>query len=138
MESKREKRKTYLQIGRHVARLIPGLLLVEFEENLTCRIAVNMGLELLILGAELLKHHFVNSDEIKSFFSQVLDHPGDIEDMVKGGRNEDLLRRAMRMINGDITRHSSKGDVQESAAHGKLTDDSLQSESTRQLDPRLN
>lgn len=111
-----EKRSTYVQLKE----LIKGSALAHTffgrEEPLTCRVKVNIGLELVLTGIEMLKRHGITKAQVAEFLDRLYDNPGDIEGMEKGGPNEAVLRLAMKIINGPIIRHTEFGEVVEEAA----------------------
>lgn len=116
MNSGNEKRSSYVQLkdlikGSALAHTVFGR-----TEPLTCRVMVNIGLELVISGVELLKLHGITKEQVIEFLERLYATPGAIEGMEKGGANESLLRLAMRMINGEIIRHTEHGDVREAAS----------------------
>lgn len=134
-DEKRIGRSTYVQLKEEIKNSAVVAVVLGREENYTCRVAVNVGLELLIAGVELLKMHGVTKTTVLEFVERLFDRPGDIQDMIKGGKNEYLLRMAMRIINGPLIRHTEAGDVIEGDADGEIPHDAV---STTPFDPTLN
>lgn len=121
----KEKRSTYVQLKDLMKDAVVGAVVVVRTEPFTCRVAVNAGLELIIAGVELLKRHGISKEAALGFVEGLFDQPGDIEEMHKGGKNEGLLRAAMKLINGPIIRHSSAGETLEGEAVEGTTHDVL-------------
>jgi hypothetical protein len=117
-----ERRSKYVQLKEDVKGAAVAAVLLKRMEPFTCRVAVNAGLELLLAGTEMLKRHGITKEVVLGFVDALFEKPGDIEEMHKGGKNEGLLRLAMKIINGPIVRHSFTGDelegeVDEDTAH---------------------
>jgi hypothetical protein len=135
-----EKRKTYVKIQDGIQgalkHLVPGSV-----GPTTCRIMVNIGLELVIAGTAILKDHGVDVRAVVDFVEKVMTTKAYDLDMEKGGVHEGLLRTAMKMVNGPIIRHGGDGPSAEKAAEhyddiaSDITDISV---SARSLDPSLN
>lgn len=112
----KEKRSTYVQLKEVVKRAAVASIVLERAEPFTCRVAINAGLEMLIAGVELLKDHGVVKEAALGFVEALFEQPGDIEEMHKGGKNEGLLRLAMKLVNGPIIRHAIEGTTLEGEA----------------------
>lgn len=112
----KERRTTYVQLKDLMKDAVVGAVVAVRMEPFTCRVAVNAGLELVIAGVELLKRHGISKEAALGFVEDLFDQPGDIEEMYKGGKNEGVLRMAMKLINGPIIRHSPAGEALEGEA----------------------
>lgn len=130
-----EKRSTYLRLRDNIKNGVIGATLFAYNEQITCRVVVNIGLECLIVGIEFLKLHGVPQQVVQHFVELLYARPGDVDDMAKGGRHEDVLRGAMTIINGPIVRHTSIGDEVEGDAHDHGLDDVIEE---KHLDHTLN
>jgi hypothetical protein len=111
-----EKRSTYVQLKEDLKGAAVAAVVLGRREPFTCRVAVNAGLELLLAGVELLKMHGITKEVALGFVESLFAQPGDIDEMHKGGKNEGLLRVAMKIINGPIVRHSITGEELEGEA----------------------
>jgi hypothetical protein len=138
MSDKSNKRSTYIQLKEELRSSVVAMIVLGRKEVYTCRVAINAGIELVIAGTELLKMHGVTKTDVLEFVERLFDRPGDIEDMVKGGKNEWLLRAAMKMINGTIVRHTSAGNEIEGPATAEHGDDVAAVTQVRKLDSTLN
>jgi len=130
------KRSRYVQLKEDImAGAMAQTILIRGEE-ITCRVMINIGLELLIAGAEFLKMHGIAKDQVLEFVDHLFDRPGPVVDMVKGGINEPLLRMAMKLINGPIIDHDAFRVEMKGQAHVHKSDDVAAPK--RNLNPNLN
>lgn len=131
-----EIRRTYVQLKTNVQAGAMAAVVLARKETLTCRVMVNVGLEMVIAGVEFLKMHGIGKRDVLEFVERLYDRPGNVEGMEKGGINEHLLRMAMKFINGPIIRPNESGPEQESAAHAH--DDVAGQVEDRNLNPDWN
>lgn len=132
-----ERRSTYVQLKHFLLDAAARGVVFVRGEHLTCRVMVNMGLEAVIAGIELLKTHGVGEEVVIAFIHLLYAIPGAINGVQKGGENEHVLRAAMRIVNGEIVRHGVFG----SEVEARLLDDCHVAEvdgRPRNLDPKLN
>lgn len=120
-----DKRSTYIQLRKDLQVAAVAAVVVGKTEPYTCRVAVNAGLELILTGVEMLKRHSVTEEAAKGFVELIFEQPGDIEEMHKGGKNEALLRAAMKIINGPIVCRTSTGEKLEGEAEEGTTHDAI-------------
>lgn len=113
-----EKRRTYIQLKDELKGFAGLFTQKKRNEPLTCRASVNIGLELVLAGLELLRAHGIEKERVVDFIDKIYDVKGDVKvrDMAKGGKEEGLLRTAMSIINGPIVRHANDGTNIEDAA----------------------
>lgn len=130
-----EKRSTYVQLKEDLKGTAVAAVIIGRREPFTCRVAVNAGLELLLAGAEMLKMHGITKEVALGFVEALFEQPGNIDEMHKGGKNEGLLRLAMKIINGPIVRHSITGESLEGEAGEGTAHDAV---FIPQFDPTLN
>lgn len=117
MRERKEHRSVYVELKDLVKGAAAHLTVTVRTEPLTCRVVTNMGLECVIAGVELLKMHGITKAQVLGFVDLLFGRPGDIDGMHKGGKNEHVLRAAMRIVNGEIIRHGSLGPEVEGASH---------------------
>lgn len=119
-----ERRRTYVQL-KEALKGFAGLFTQQHRgEPVTCRVSINIGLELVLAGLDLLRAHGVDKVALLAFIEGAYGIKGDLSEheMRKGGKEEGLLREAMRLINGRIVRRANDGSSIEGATDSFIHD----------------